>query len=218
MGRRRESVQGVRQGRCEEPWRGLGEETLPVVRNKPSGKVVVLALALILHAASVASAEDSGVPEDRGTFYGFGNFGLYDPGGDIRSLHTGYTFSGGIGLRVHRNVAVDGTLALIRSDSASGDLWAIPLTVGARFIYPTPVFEPYLGLGYGVYYADLRTPGESDTSFTLVDYLSIGADAWVSRNVALNAELRYQSTNSWVIDPDVDTSGIIFTIGVRRMF
>ena len=218
MGRRRESVQGVRQDRCEEPWRGLGEETLPVVRNKSLAKAIVLALALIFHAASGSSAEDSGVPEGRGTFHWFGNFGLFDPGGDIRDLHTGYNFSGGLGLRVHRNVAVDGTLAVIRSESASGDLWAIPLTVGARFIYPTPVFEPYLGLGYGVYYADLKKAGESDTSFTLVDYLSIGADAWVSRNVALNAELRYQSTNSWITNPDVDTSGVLFTLGVRRTF
>jgi hypothetical protein len=182
------------------------------------GKVVVLALALILHAASVASAEDSGVPEVRGNFYWFGNFGLYDPGGDIGDLHTGWNLSGGIGLRVHPNVAVDSTLALIRSNGASGDLWAIPLTVGARFIYPTPVFEPYLGLGYGVYCADLNTPGGSDTSFTMVDYLSLGVDAWLSRNVALNAELKYQSTNSGLTNSHVDTSGVIFALGVRMMF
>jgi len=184
----------------------------------PLRTAFVLALVLALFAASVASAEDSVEPERKGNLYWFGNFGIYDPGGDIGELHTGWNLSGGVGLRVHPNVAVESTLAFIRSNSASGDLRAIPLTVGARLIYPTPVFEPYAGIGSGVSYVDLNKPGENDTSVTLVDYLSLGMDAWLNRNTALNAELKYLFMNSGLTGSNVNTSGAIFTLGVRMTF
>ena len=184
----------------------------------PLRTAVVLALMFAIFAASVSSAEDSVEPERRVNLYCFGNFGLYDPGGNIGELHTGWNLSGGVGLRVHPNVAVESTLAFIRSNGASGDLWAIPLTVGARLIYPTPVFEPYAGIGSGVSYVDLNKPGENDTSFTLVDYLSLGADAKLNRNTALNAELKYQFMNSGLTGSNVNASGAIFTLGVRRTF
>jgi len=184
----------------------------------PLRTAVVLALMFAIFAASVSSAEDSVEPERRVNLYCFGNFGLYDPGGNIGELHTGWNLSGGVGLRVHPNVAVESTLAFIRSNGASGDLWAIPLTVGARLIYPTPVFEPYAGIGSGVSYVDLNKPGGNDTSFTLVDYLSLGADAKLNRNTALNAELKYQFMNSGLTGSNVNASGAIFTLGVRMTF
>ena len=184
----------------------------------PLRTAVVLALVIAIFAASVASADDSVDPERRGNLYWFGNFGLFDPGGDIGELHTGWNLSGGVGLRVHPNVAVESTLAFIRSNGAPGDLWAIPLTVGARLIYPTPVFEPYAGIGSGVSYVDLNRPGGNDTSVSLADYLSLGADAWLNRNTALNAELKYQFMNSGLTGSNVNTSGVLFTLGVRRTF
>jgi hypothetical protein len=50
----------------------------------------------------------------------------------------------------------------------------------------------------GVSYVDLNRPGGNDTSVTLVDYLSLGADAWLTRNTALNTELKYQFMNCGV--------------------
>ncbi|MBP2685891.1 MAG: hypothetical protein H6Q81_796 [Deltaproteobacteria bacterium] len=184
----------------------------------PLRTAVVLALVIAVLAACVASAGDSVEPGSRGNYYWFGNFGLYEPGGDIGALHTGWNLSGGVGLRVHPNVAVESTLAFLRSNGASGDLWAIPLTLGARLIYPTPVFEPYAGIGSGVSYVDLNRPGGNDTSVSLVDYLSLGADAWLNRNTALNAEMKYQFMNSGLTGANVNTSGVLFTLGVRRTF
>ncbi|MBP2683352.1 MAG: hypothetical protein H6Q79_1391 [Deltaproteobacteria bacterium] len=184
----------------------------------PLRTAVVLALVIAVLAAFVASAGDSVEPGSRGNYYWFGNFGLYEPGGDIGALHTGWNLSGGVGLRVHPNVAVESTLAFLRSNGASGDLWAIPLTLGARLIYPTPVFEPYAGIGSGVSYVDLNRPGGNDTSVSLVDYLSLGADAWLNRNTALNAEMKYQFMNSGLTGANVNTSGVLFTLGVRRTF
>jgi hypothetical protein len=77
---------------------------------------------------------------------------------------------------------------------------------------------PEMPTGHKINHWILNTPGGSDTSFTLVDYLSLGTDAWLSRNVALNAELKYQSTNSGLTNSNVDTSGVIFTLGVRMTF
>jgi len=184
----------------------------------PLRTAVVLALVIAVLAACVASAGDSVEPGSRGNYYWFGNFGLYEPGGDIGALHMGWNLSGGVGLRVHPNVAVESTLAFLRSNGASGDLWAIPLTLGARLIYPTPVFEPYAGIGSGVSYVDLNRPGGNDTSVSLVDYLSLGADAWLNRNTALNAEMKYQFMNSGLTGANVNTSGVLFTLGVRRTF
>jgi len=184
----------------------------------PRRTSVVLALLLALSAASVASAEESVDPERKGTACWFVNFGIYDPGGDIGEFHTGWNLSGGVGLRVHPNVAVESTLGFIRSTGTPGDLWAIPMTVGARLIYPTPYFEPYAGLGYGVYYVDLSRLGVNETSFSLVDYLSLGVDARLKRNMALNAELKYQFTNTHLTGSNVNTSGTFFTLGVRVVF
>ena len=71
---------------------------------------------------------------------------------------------------------------------------------------------------YGVSNVDLNRPGRNDTSVTLMDYFSLGADAWLNRNTALNAELKYQFMNSGLTGANVNTSGVIFTLGVRRTF
>ena len=70
----------------------------------------------------------------------------------------------------------------------------------------------------GVYYVDLNKPGGNDTSVSLVDFLSLGADTWLNRNTALNAELKYQFMNSGLTGSNVNTSGVLFTLGVRRTF
>ena len=70
----------------------------------------------------------------------------------------------------------------------------------------------------GVSYVDLNKPGGNDTLVTLANYLSLGADAWLTRNTALNTELKYQFMNSGLTGSNVDTSGVLFTLGVRRTF
>ena len=157
-------------------------------------------------------------PDRLGNLYWFGHFGLYYPKGDIGDLNTGWNLSGGVGSRVHPNVAVESTLAFMRSSGAPGHLWAVPLTVGARLIYPTPTFEPYVGAGFGFYYVSLDKPHVDDSAFTLGGYLSAGADAWLNRSTALNAELKYQYMNPGLSGSDVNTSGVVFTLGIRMKF
>jgi len=184
----------------------------------PLRLAVVFFLLPALFATSVASAADNVEPERMGNLYWFGNFGLFNPKGDIGELNTGWNLSGGVGSRVHPNIAVESTLAFMRSSGSPGDLWAIPLTVGARLIYPTPVFEPYVGAGFGFYYVSLDKPRVDDTAFTLGGYLSAGADAWLNRQIALNAELKYQYMNPKLSGSHVDTSGLVFTLGIRMGF
>jgi opacity protein-like surface antigen len=188
-------------------------------RSLPAVFVVSLMAALcIVSVVSVASAADAVSPERTGKLYWFGNLGFFSPQGDIDALNTGWNLSGGVGSRVDPNVALESSLSFLRSHASPGDVLVVPLTVGARLIYPTPVFEPYVGAGFGFYYVDLKKPGVNDTAFTLGGYLAGGADAWLNPTMAFNAELKYQCANPDLGGGRVDTSGVVFTLGVRMMF
>jgi len=180
--------------------------------------VFVVSLMAALCIVSVASAADAVSPVRTGNMYWFGNFGLFSPRGDIDALNTGWNLSGGVGSRVDPNIALEGSLSFLRSNTSPGDVLVVPVTVGARLIYPTPVFEPYVGAGFGFYYVDLKKPGVNDTAFTLGGYLAGGADAWLNPTMAFNAELKYQYANPDLGGGRVDTSGVVFTLGVRMMF
>jgi len=179
---------------------------------------VLVSLLLTLCIVSGASAADAVSPERTGKLYWFGNFGLFYPQGDIDSLNTGWNLSGGIGSRVNPNIALESSFSLLRSNASPGEVLVIPVTVGARLIFPAPVFEPYAGAGFGFYYVDLEKPGANDSAFTLGGYLSGGVDAWLNPQMAFNAELKYQYSNPDLSGNRVDTSGVIFTLGVRMMF
>jgi len=178
---------------------------------------VVLLMQMVC-VVSVASAADAVSPERTGKLYWFGNFGLFYPQGDIDALNTGWNLTGGVGSRVNPKIALASSFSLLRSNASPGDVLVAPLTVGARLIYPAPVFEPYAGAGFGFYYVDLDKPGVNDSAFTLGGYLSGGVDAWLNPEMAFNAELKYQYANPDLSGSRVDTSGVIFTLGVRMMF
>src|SRR4030067_970748 len=54
-----------------------------------------------------------------------------------------------------------------------------PLPPGPPLTLPPPVFEPYVGLGLGIYFADLEEPGidDSDTTFGGYGLAGLGAGA-----------------------------------------
>jgi len=186
--------------------------------KRPARTIAVVFLLLALFAASAAGAADAVSPERVGNLYWFGNVGLFNPGGDIDALNTGWNLSGGVGSRVNPNIALESSLSFLRSNASPGDVLLVPLTMGARLIYPTPVFEPYAGAGLGFCYVDLNMPGANDTAFTLAGYLSGGVDAWLNPKVAFHAELKYQYANPGLGGGHVDTSGLLFTLGIRMMF
>jgi opacity protein-like surface antigen len=180
--------------------------------------ISLMAALCTVSVVSVASAAGAVSPERTGKLYWFGNFGLFSPRGDIDALNTGWNLSGGIGSRVDPNIALESSLSILRSHASPGDVLVVPLTVGARLIYPTPAFEPYVGAGFGFYYVDLKKPGVNDTAFTLGGYLAGGADAWLNPKMAFTAELKYQYADPDLGGESVDTSGVVFTLGVRMMF
>ena len=93
-----------------------------------------------------------------------------------------------------------------------------PLTFGARLILPAPVFEPYVGLGLGIYFADLNEPGIDDSDTTIGGYGSIGLDAWLNPRMALNFEGKYHWVEPEFNGVDVDVSGWTLSLGIRIAF
>src|SRR3990170_3699195 len=120
-----------------------------------------------------------------GQTYFFGHIGLFEPndddpsptGGGLGGYDTGGSFDIGIGSRVNPTRAIEGTFGAFAADRGSDEAAVVPLTAGARLILPGPVFEPYVGLGLGIYFASLEEPGIDDSDTTIGGYGALRPDA-----------------------------------------
>lgn len=176
------------------------------------------------------------VPPPRHAQYGqpyfFAHLGVFDPNGDADGLSgydSGMNFDLGIGSRVSPMFAVDGTIGGYAAKRGPDEASVVPLTIGARLIFPNPFFEPYLGAGMGLYFSSLTEdprPGFSgidDSQTNFGGYFSAGADLWLNPGMALNLEGKYH-----FVDPtfhsnagnsfDVNMGGWTFNLGVRVAF
>ena len=175
-------------------------------------------------------------PPPRHAQFGQGYFsahlGLFDPNNDSDGLagyDAGSTFDVGFGSRVAPMFAFEGTFGAYGADDGSKEARVVPLTIGARLIIPTPIIEPYLGAGMGLYFSSLDEPattgfsGIDDTSSDFGGYLSAGLDLWLNPRVALNFEGKYHfvepsfQTNAGT-DVDVNMGGWTANLGVRVAF
>ena len=158
-----------------------------------------------------------------GQTYFFGHIGLFEPNDDSDGLEdydTGGAFDFGIGSRVSPYLAIDGTFGGHSSDRGPDDVTVVPLTIGARLILPSPVVEPYVGGGVGLYFASLDEPstGINDDDTTFGGYVSLGLDAWLNPRVALNFEGKYHVAEPEFDGVDVTVSGWTIGLGVRVSF
>ena len=161
-----------------------------------------------------------------GQTYLFGHVGLFQPndddptptGGGLGGYDTGGSFDIGIGSRVTPNLAIEGTFGGYGADRGSDEVTVVPLTFGARLILPAPVFEPYVGLGLGIYFASLDEPGINDSDTTIGGYGSLGLDAWLNPRMALNFEGKYHWVEPKFNGLDVDVSGWTLNLGIRISF
>lgn len=158
-----------------------------------------------------------------GQMYLFGHVGAFEPNDDgdgLAGYDSGWAFDFGVGSRVSPVLAIDGTFGGYTSDRGPDDLSVLPLTVGARLILPSPVIEPYVGGGMGLYFASLDEPtsGINDDSTAFGGYLSVGVDAWLNPRVALNFEGKYHIAEPEFDGVDVDVSGWVIGLGVRVSF
>ncbi|MGZ8459033.1 MAG: porin family protein [Candidatus Deferrimicrobiaceae bacterium] len=169
----------------------------------------------------------AGAPPPQHAVYGqpyfFGHLGLFDPNSDRNGLEgydTGGAFDIGIGSRVSPILAIDGTFGGHRADRGSDEVTVVPLTFGVRLILPSPVIEPYVGGGLGLYFTNLDEPStgidDSDTAFG--GYGSLGLDAWLNPRMALNFEGKYHWVEPEFNGFDVDVSGWTVGLGVRISF
>ena len=158
-----------------------------------------------------------------GQMYLFGHLGVFEPNDDrdgLENYDTGGVFDIGIGSRVSPVLAIDGTFGAHSADRGPDDVTVAPLTIGARLILPGPFFEPYVGSGVGLYFADLDEPtsGIDDSDTTFGGYLSLGMDAWLNPRMALNFEGKYHWAEPEFNGFDVDVSGWTLSLGLRVSF
>ncbi len=158
-----------------------------------------------------------------GQMYLFGHIGLFEPNDDFDGLEdydTGGAFDIGIGSRVSPYLAVDGTFGAHSADRGPDDVTVAPLTFGVRLILPSPVVEPYVGGGLGLYFASLDEPstGINDDDTAVGGYASLGLDAWLNPRIALNFEGKYHVAEPEFDGVDVDVGGWTIGLGVRVSF
>ncbi|MGB3400583.1 MAG: porin family protein [Candidatus Deferrimicrobiaceae bacterium] len=169
----------------------------------------------------------AGAPPPQHAVYGqpyvFGHLGLFEPNNDSAGLEgydTGGAFDIGIGSRVSPVLAIDGTFGLHAAERGSDDVTVAPLTFGLRLILPSPVIEPYVGAGLGIYFTSLNEPstGLDDSDTTFGGYGSLGVDAWLTPRMALNFEGKYHWVEPQFNRVDVDVSGWTLSLGIRVSF
>jgi opacity protein-like surface antigen len=207
-------------------------------------KSAILVLVVLLSAALASTAlaqpydryEKYGGPPPRrgvgepppqhavyGQPYFFGHLGLFEPNSDRNGLEgydTGGAFDLGIGSRVSPFLAIEGTFGAHRAERGSDEVDVVPLTIGARLILPSPVIEPYVGGGLGLYFSNLDEPstGINDSDTTFGGYGSLGLDAWLNPRMALNFEGKYHWVEPKFDGFDVDVSGWTLSLGIRVSF
>jgi len=175
--------------------------------------------------------------------YLFGNIGVFEPNDYSNDYYGTYYLSGyssgpsgnvGVGSRLSPFGAVEGTVGYFSAERGSNKASVVPVTIGGRFIFPHPMFEPYVGAGIGAYFAKLEEdpivftttlyyPGTDDTDTTIGGYFSLGMDLWVNPRAALNFEARYQMVQPTFTDKlggsfDLDMSGWELNVGIRINF
>ncbi|MCL5966981.1 MAG: porin family protein [Deltaproteobacteria bacterium] len=182
------------------------------------------------------------VPPPQHAVYGqpyfFGHISLFEPNDDtdgLKGYDSGGAFDIGLGSRVSPNLAVEGTFGAYSADTGPDEVTVVPLTIGARIILPSPVIEPYIGGGVGLYFADLKESagankrgfasfsGIDDSDTTFGGYLQAGVDAWLNPRMALNFEGKYHwadptfTTNAGN-SVDVNVAGWQVGLGLRVSF
>ena len=170
--------------------------------------------------------------------YIFGNVGLFEPNDyyvdyyygtyGMEGYSSGLSANAGFGSRLNPFIAIEGTVGYFAAERGSDEASVVPVTFGARFILPHPVFEPYFGAGLGVYFASLKENYTStfytdDSEATIGGYISLGMDFWLSPKFALNLDGRYQMLEPSFTDNrggsfDLDMSGWELNFGVRVNF
>ena len=175
--------------------------------------------------------------------YVFGNVGVFEPNDYSTDYYGTYNLSGyssgpsgnaGFGSRLSPFAAVEGTVGYFSANRGSDDASVVPVTIGGRLILPHPTFEPYIGGGFGVYFASLNEepffytptlyyPGTDDSDTAIGGYFSLGMDLWINPRFALNIEGRYQAVQPTFTDKmggsfDLDMSGWEFNFGIRVNF
>jgi len=139
----------------------------------------------------------------------------------LDTYDTGLAFNVMLGARMSPFFAFEGSAGYFRSESDfyKGTVSVVPVTIGGRFIFPHPTVEPYLGMGIGVYFADLNEDlGVNDSDVDIGGYMSFGADVWVNPRIALNFEGKYHWVEPQFSGFDVDLSGWNIFFGVRFLF
>ena len=177
----------------------------------------------------------AGAPPPQHARYGqpyfFGHIGVFEPNGDTDGLKfydSGLNFDVGIGSRVSPALAVEGAIGSYSTDKQGLAATVVPLTIGVRVIIPSPLFEPYVGGGVGIYFTDVDFPtlngaGQvvgvtTETNSTMGVYGVAGIDAWLNPKMALNVEGKYHWAQPSIGPVDVNVGGWTLNLGIRISF
>lgn len=201
--------------------------------------MLIFVVTLLLAGGTAAVSEGRVVrrvyPEQpRSTFtpvpYFTGKIGIFNPNDEnfpdgLEGFSSG-VFSGfNIGYRSAPFFAIEGEVDYYESDFGPEDLRVIPVLFNARFIYPGGIFEPYIGGGAGIYFAEFEFFNglffETDDGAGVGVHLGTGVDFQVSPGIILGFEFRWFFAEPDFSDdfgPDPDVGGFTFNFLLRTLF
>jgi outer membrane protein W len=135
--------------------------------------------------------------------------GIYSPEEDpIKDFDTGFNGEISFGSYITSNIVLEVGVGYFESEGpgaivipgpvvvpADGEIYVIPVTVNAKYLYPAGGFEPYAEAGVGVYVADADLSGGgvdlSDQYTNFGVFLGAGVNFDITKNIFFGVEGRY---------------------------
>jgi len=214
--------------------------------------LVTFSIALTVSIGFAQAGESSSTDKSN---YAVLKGGIYTPGSnDLKGFGTGFNgeiafghylnkfFATEIGIGYYQSKCSEAVSGSIGDDSFSGganmDLWAMPVTVSLKALYPMQQFEPYAIGGIGAYFANAKftyngtfTSGrasgtaagsESANATAFGGFLGLGANFNFDQNWYIGAEGKYlwtrPSFSFYGVDIKMNMDGWIVTGNVGYKF
>lgn len=123
--------------------------------------------------------------------------GAYFPTGDLEDADFGTGFSGEVsyGRYLHPNFVTEFGVGYLRSEDTSADVWAVPLTVTLKGVYPVNGVELFAGAGAGFYIVEAEVDSETDDDSVWGGHVVAGANVDINPTLFVGVEGKYIFTD-----------------------
>ena len=193
-------------------------------------KRIVFAFVLVLGFLLILSAPLTSFAQDGKGGYITVKPGVYSPTSDLdhKGFESGFNGEVAVGTYYTPNLALEAAIGYYQTEASKrgadfdeeDDVWVIPVTISFKGVLPVKPLELSLGVGGGVYFANINADGHvSSEGFSTDDsavawgaHAVAGATVDIGPKVFLGVEGKYVvTTTADLLDTKVNLNGFMLT-------